>query len=331
MSQSKKIKLGRNGPLVSPIGFGAMGMSEFYGPSTVEENHATLNHAIDIGCDLWDTADAYGNGKNEELIGEIIAKRGRDKVFLCTKFAVIRGPNGETLGLDGSPEYVKSACEASLKRLGVDYIDLYYQHRVDPNVPIEETVAAMAELVKEGKIKYLGLSEASAATIRRAHKVYPITALQVEYSPWTTDIESNGVLETCKELGIAVVAYSPLGRGFLTGQIKSPSDLDPSDWRRTNPRFQGEAFKKNLELVDALKRIAAQKSCAVGQLVLAWVMSQGIIPIPGTRKISRLDENFGAINVVITNEDDASIRKILSEIPVEGTRYDADTMKYVHN
>ncbi|KAJ3408333.1 hypothetical protein HDV05_005046 [Chytridiales sp. JEL 0842] len=323
-----KVPLGKNGPLVSPIGFGAMGLSEFYGPADEEENLKVLNHAIDIGCTFWDTADVYGMGANEKLIAKILKTR-RDEVFLCTKFGIVRGTKGEFLGVDGSPEYIKKCCQASLDRLETPYIDLYYQHRVDPKTPIETTVKAMAELVKEGKVKYLGLSEASAATIRRAHAVHPITAVQVEYSPWSLDIEQNDILKTCEELGIAVVPYSPLGRGFLTGQIRSPSDFGPDDYRQYQPRFQRDAFYKNLALVDALKKLAEKKGITAAQLTLAWVKAQGVcmISIPGTKKISRLEENFAAKDVVITEEDNQAVREILKTIPVIGQRYNEAGMR----
>ncbi|ORY52927.1 aldo/keto reductase [Rhizoclosmatium globosum] len=332
---SKQVRLGRNGPHVSALGFGAMGMSEFYGSTDDAASLGTLKHAVAIGCTFWDTADMYGIGHNERLIGRFFAENSaaRDNVFLATKFGIRRDPVTKLpLGLDSSPAYVRAACEASLERLGVKSIDLYYQHRVDPNTPIEDTVKAMAELVKEGKVKYLGLSEASAETIRRAHKIHPITAYQVEYSPWTTDIEDNGILETCNELGIAVIAYSPLGRGFLTGRYKSPDDFEEGDYRRNNPRFQGEAFTKNLELVDALTQLATKKGCTVSQFTLAWVMAQGpnVIPIPGTKSSTRLDENFGALDVKITPEDDKAIRDVIKQIGVSGTRYDARGMTLVN-
>ncbi|KAJ3324044.1 hypothetical protein HDU76_013502 [Blyttiomyces sp. JEL0837] len=319
-----KVQLGQAGPLVAPIGLGAMGMSDFYsGERDDEANLKVLNHAIDIGCTFLDTANVYGvNSENEELISKLLKTR-RSEVFICTKFGFVRGPKGEFLGVNGSPEYVKKCCNESLQRLGIDCIDLYYQHRVDPKTPIEDTVRAMAELVKEGKVKYIGLSEASAATLRRAHAIHPISAHQVEYSPWTLDIEKNGILETCKELKIPIIAYSPLGRGFLTGSFKTPDDLAPDDSRRNNPRFQGEAFYKNLELVEALKSVAAKKGCTVSQLTLAWLMYQApglIIPIPGTTKADRIDENWGAKDVVVTEEDDRTIRKILDEIEVAGAR-----------
>ncbi|KAJ3324043.1 hypothetical protein HDU76_013501 [Blyttiomyces sp. JEL0837] len=301
-----KVQLGRNGPYVAPIGLGAMGMSEFYaGSGNDEENLKVLNHAIDIGCNFIDTANVYGpTSENEKLIAKLLKSR-RSEVFICTKFGFVRGPKGEFLGIDGSPEYT----------------------------PIEDTVRAMAELVKEGKVKYLGLSEASAATIRRAHAIHPISAYQVEYSPWTLDIEQNGIFETCKELGIAIIPYSPLGRGFLTGSFKTPEDFPADDFRRHNPRFQGEAFYKNLELVESLKKVAAKKGCTVSQLTLAWVISQApdlIIPIPGTTKAARVDENWGAKDVEITEEDEKLIRKILGEIEVAGARYTAAGMAAVN-
>ncbi|KAI9362007.1 aldo/keto reductase [Zopfochytrium polystomum] len=309
-----KKPLGRDGPLVAPIGLGAMGMSEFYGPADDDESVRVLHHAIDVGMNFIDTADMYGWGRNERLLARVLATR-RDDVFLCTKFGSVRGPNGEFLGVRGDPAYVKECCAKSLERLGVEQIDLYYQHRVDPKTPIEDTVRAMAELVKEGKVKYLGLSEASAATIRRAHAVHPITALQVEYSPWTVDIEQNDILRTCEELGIAIVAYSPLGRGFLTGQIKSIDDLAPTDYRRMSPRFEGENFAKNLKLVDELKTVAAGK---------------GVLHSPHPSVLKRVDENWAAKDIVITDEENSSIRKIIDSFTVHGTRYNAMGMKAVH-
>ncbi|KAJ3349715.1 hypothetical protein HDU83_000333 [Entophlyctis luteolus] len=315
-----------NEPLVqrARLGFGAMGLSMSYGTADRAESLALLAHLVNnpTNAAFIDTADVYGLGHNEELIGEWLASDPtlRSRVFLCTKFGFKSSNPPEVCG---TPEYVKSCCNASIKRLGVEYIDLYYQHRVDPKTPIEDTVTAMAELVKEGKVRYIGLSEASADTIRRAHKVHPISAVQVEYSPWSTDIEQNGVLETCKELGIAIVAFSPLGRGFLTGQYKSVDDFEPNDVRRNHPRFMGDAFQYNLQLVDSLAEIAASKGVTVTQFVLAWVMAQGphVIPIPGTKKISRLDENLGALNVVVTKEDDARVRAVLAKFSVSGDRY----------
>ncbi|KAI8621997.1 oxidoreductase [Chytriomyces sp. MP71] len=308
-------------PLVSRLGFGAMGFSQAYGLADRNESIATLNHALDHECTFIDTADIYGQGHNETLIGEVIKSRGnRKSIFLCTKFAF---KTLNPITVDGSPEYVKSACDASLKRLGTNYIDLYYQHRVDPNTPIEDTVRAMAELVREGKVRYLGLSECSAATLRRAHAVHPIAALQVEYSPWTTDIEHNDLLATCNELGVAVVAFSPLGRGFLTGQYKSVEDFAPDDSRRNMPRFQGDAFAQNLKLVEALQAIATRKNVTLSQLTLAWVMAQGprVIPIPGTKKVSRLEENLGALKVVLSEEENKEIRKVVQAAEVVGERY----------
>ncbi|KAJ3117913.1 hypothetical protein HK100_000717 [Physocladia obscura] len=320
--------LGKNGPKVSALGLGVMGMSSVYGKAVDTESLQTLKRSIELGCSFWDTSDVYGLGHNEELIAKAIKEHGRDKIFLCTKFGLTYDRTTGLPGLNSSPEYVKQACDASLARLGIDTIDLYYQHRVDPKTPIEDTVRAMAELVKQGKVRFLGLSEASADTIRRAHKIHPITAYQVEYSPWTTDIESNGILDTCNELGIAVIAYSPLGRGFLTGRYKTPEDFEANDWRRNNPRFQGDAFYKNLEIVTALSNLAAGKGVSPAQLTLAWVIAQGpnIIPIPGTSKIERLEENWGALNVAITEEDNLAIRKIIEDIPVFGDRYHAAGM-----
>ncbi|KAI8806166.1 aldo/keto reductase family protein [Cladochytrium replicatum] len=323
-------RLGRNGPLINAMGFGAMGLSASYGPaaSTVE-GVQVLKRALDLGVTFVDTADAYGFGHNEELIANVL-KEHRNEIFICTKFSLVLTENG--FGVRGDREHVKSACDASLKRLGVDSIDLYYQHRVDTNTPIEETVAAMAELVKEGKVKYLGLSEASAQSIRRAHAVHPITAYQVEYSPWALDIETDDRLKVCRELGIAIVAYSPLGRGFLTGTIKSIDDLADDDFRRISPRFQGENFAKNFAVVDALKALAEKKGVTPGQLCLAWVLAQGedFIVIPGTKKIKNLEENVQALNVKLTDEEIKEIRAVISEIPVVGDRYPAAFMSSIN-
>jgi aryl-alcohol dehydrogenase-like predicted oxidoreductase len=318
--------LGRQGLEVSAIGLGCMGMSDFYGPADHETNLAVLHHAIDIGVNFLDTADMYGVGRNEELLGEVLRTR-RSEVVLATKFGNVRAPSGEFLGIDGRPEYVRQACDASLKRLGVEQIDLYYQHRVDPKVPIEETVGAMAELVKAGKVRYLGLSEASAATLRRAAAVHPITALQSEYSLWTRDVESE-VLPTARELGIGFVAYSPLGRGFLTGAIRSKDQLAPDDWRRRNPRFQDENVATNRALVEAVTQIAAEKGCTPAQLALAWLLHQGpdIVPIPGTRRIERLDENAAATRIELAGRDLDRIQQVLSANVVAGMRYPQDSM-----
>ncbi|SPQ93096.1 NADP-dependent oxidoreductase domain-containing protein [Plasmodiophora brassicae] len=325
----QRVQLGRGGPMVPAMGLGAMGFSSSYGGRPSEADALrTLQHAVDIGCTLIDTADVYGPHTNEILVGKLLATRTRSDIFVCTKFGIEKVV--PAYAVNGSPEYVNAACAASLQRLGVDQIDLYYLHRVDPKVPIEKTVAAMAELVQQGKVKHIGLSEPSAATIRRAHAVHPITAVQVEYSPWTTDIERNGIMDTCKELGIAIVAYSPLGRGFLTGTISSPTDLEEKDWRRMNPRFAEEAMKKNMELVDALKSLASKKNVTPAQLTLAWVIAQGCIPIPGTTKASRLDENFAALNVEITASDEKAIRDIIAKFPVVGPRYPEAMMKAVN-
>eukprot|EP01114_Cavostelium_apophysatum_P014074 TRINITY_DN3553_c0_g1_i1.p1 TRINITY_DN3553_c0_g1~~TRINITY_DN3553_c0_g1_i1.p1 ORF type:complete len:324 (+),score=48.87 TRINITY_DN3553_c0_g1_i1:89-1060(+) len=309
--------LGRNGPQVAAIGLGCMGLSAFYMDRQDDPNKVL---ARSLGCNFWDTADIYAD--NEDLLSQILKER-RNEVFLCTKFA--NTPNGP----NGKPEYVRSACEKSLKRLGVQTIDLYYMHRMDPTTPVEDTVRTMAELVKEGKVRYLGLSECSAETLRRAHKVHPISAVQIEYSPWTTDHERNGVIATCRELGIAIVAYSPLGRGFLAGKFKKFEDLDPNDWRRNSPRFQGENFQKNLQLVKEIERVAEKKGCNAAQLCLAWVMAQGddIIPIPGTTSVQNLVANVASLKVKLDKEDLAEIRKIIESIPVAGERYPEANMR----
>jgi aryl-alcohol dehydrogenase-like predicted oxidoreductase len=303
-----------------------MGMSEFYGAGDEAESVATVHEAIERGVDFLDTADMYGVGRNEELVGRAIAGR-RDRVFLATKFGNVRGEDGSFKGVCGRPDYVRSACEASLKRLGVEVIDLYYQHRVDPAVPIEETVGAMAELVAEGKVRFLGLSEAAPATVRRAHKVHPIAALQTEYSLWSRDAEA-AVLPTVRELGIAYVAYSPLGRGFLTGQFRSPSDFPDDDYRRFHPRFTGGNFEKNIALVREIEEMAAEKGCTAAQLAIAWVLARGedIVPIPGTKRRSYLEQNIGALEVRLSSEELDRIDRILPPGAVSGPRYHAAGM-----
>jgi aryl-alcohol dehydrogenase-like predicted oxidoreductase len=324
-------ELGRSGLNVSALGLGCMGMSEFYGDTDDAESIATIHRALDLGITFLDTADVYGPFKNEELVGQAI-KGKRDKIVLATKFGIVRDPgNPAKRGVSGKPDYVRSSCEASLRRLGVETIDLYYQHRVDPNTPIEETVGAMAELVKAGKVRYLGLSEASAQTLRRAVKTHPIAALQTEYSLWTRDPE-NAILETCRELGIGFVAYSPLGRGFLTGQFQKFEDLAADDYRRHSPRFQGENFQKNLDLVRRVEEIAREKGCQPSQLALAWVLAQGndIVPIPGTKRRKYLEENVGALEVKLTKEDLRRIDEVFPPEAAAGGRYPEHMMAMVN-
>ena len=315
---------------VSAIGLGCMGMSDFYGPADEATNLDVLNHAIDIGVNFLDTADMYGVGANERLLASVLKNR-RKEIVLATKFGNMRGSAGEFLGINGRPEYVRQACDASLARMGVDHIDLYYQHRVDRNVPIEDTVGAMADLVKAGKVRYLGLSEAGAQTIERAAKVHPIAALQSEYSLWTRDVEAD-VLPMCRKLGIGFVAYSPLGRGFLTGAIRSVSDLAANDFRRHNPRFADDNVEQNHRLVEAVKKIATPRGCTAAQLALAWLLHRGpdIVPIPGTRRVSRLDENAQAANLRLTAAELEQIEIALRESPVAGQRYVAAAMANVN-
>jgi aryl-alcohol dehydrogenase-like predicted oxidoreductase len=314
-------QLGQGGPEVSAMGLGCMGMSEFYGAGDEAESIATIHESIERGVDFLDTADMYGVGRNEELVGKAIADR-RDRVFLATKFGNVRGEDGSFKGVCGRPDYVRSACEASLKRLGVETIDLYYQHRVDPDVPIEETVGAMAGLVEAGKVRFLGLSEAAPATVRRAHATHPIAALQTEYSLWSRDAEAE-VLPTVRELGIAYVAYSPLGRGFLTGQFQSPADFPDDDYRRFHPRFTGENFEKNIALVREIEAMAAEKGCTAAQLAIAWVMARGedIVPIPGTKRRKYLEQNIGALEVSLSAEELQRIDSILPPGAASGPRY----------
>jgi aryl-alcohol dehydrogenase-like predicted oxidoreductase len=317
----KTRKLGASNLTVSALGLGCMGMSEFYGAGDERESIATIHRALDLGINFLDSADMYGPYLNEQLVGRAIRDR-RDKVVLATKFGVVRGPEPTARSINGKPEYVRSACEASLKRLGIETIDLYYQHRVDPNTPIEDTVGAMAELVKQGKVRYLGLSEAGTKTLERACAVHPIAALQTEYSLWSRDPEDE-ILAACRKLGIGFVAYSPLGRGFLTGQITKFEDLAADDYRRFSPRFQGDNFQKNLDLVKRIQSVAAEKRCTPAQLALAWVLAQGedIVPIPGTKRRKYLEENAGALDVQMTAQDLRRVDEVAPRGVAAGLRY----------
>jgi len=329
--------LARAGRTVSALGLGCMGMSEFYGPRDDESSIGVIHRAMELGINFLDTADIYGIGHNEQLVGDALRRAGaasgakRQQIVLATKFGNVRGPKGEFMPVNGRPQYVKQAIDASLRRLGLEHVDLYYQHRVDPNTPIEDTVGAMAELVQQGKVRYLGLSEASAATVRRAHAVHPITALQSEYSLWTRDPEGE-VLSTCRELGITFVAFSPLGRGFLTGRLRNQSELTADDNRRNMPRFQGENFQKNLGVVSNLEKLAAGKGCTAAQLALAWVLEQGddIIPIPGTKRLKYLQENLAVFDLTLSADDLARISAAVPPQAVSGNRFNERGMAAVN-
>ncbi|MGQ0529474.1 MAG: aldo/keto reductase [Panacagrimonas sp.] len=319
-------RLGRSQLVVSALGLGCMGMSEFYGPSEERSNLDVLERARDLGVNFLDTADMYGVGRNEQLISQVLRKR-RHETVLATKFGFLRAEDGSMLGLSGRPQYVRRACEASLRRLRVDHIDLYYLHRVDPSVPIEETVGAMSRLIEAGMVRYLGLSEVSASSLRRASTVYPITALQSEYSLWTRDVEAE-ILPVCRELGTSLVACSPLGRGFLSGSIGKPEDLDPQDWRRSNPRFEAENLRRNLALVEALSEMARAKQCTPAQLALAWLLRQAsdVLPIPGTRHGQRLEENLAATQIMLSADDIGALKQLPMQHPIHGDRYSSECM-----
>ncbi len=323
-------QLGRSGLTVSAMGLGCMGMSEFYGSTDEQESIATIHRSLELGMTFLDTADMYGKGHNEELVGRAIRDR-RDKVVLATKFGIVRSEDPMERAVNGTPEYVCQACEASLRRLGIDTIDVYYQHRVDPNTPIEDTIGAMAELVKEGKVRYLGMSEAAPQTLRRAYAVHPIAALQTEYSLWSRDPEDE-ILPTCRELGIGFVSYSPLGRGFLTGQIKKMEDLAQDDFRRYSPRFQGENFDRNMQLVQQIETMAKERTCTPAQLALAWVLAMGedIVPIPGTKRRSYLEQNAAALDITLTQDDLDRINAIAPQGVAAGLRYPESAMQAVN-